>query len=322
MLAYSPLRYPGGKARVANFIRLVYRANGLVDGEYVEPYAGGASVALALLFGGYVRRVHINDADPAIHSFWRAVLESPERFCRRVQEATLDVDEWRKQRDTYRDPDADRDDLAFAAFYLNRTNRSGVITSGGVIGGLDQTGGWKIDARFTKAELIRRIERVAKYRSAVRLTCLDAGDMLRSLHARISTRRDGKLQALVYLDPPYYEKGSALYRNYYHTHDDHAGIAAEVARLDVPWVVSYDNVDQVKGLYPTFRKLEYGLRYSAHDRYEGREVMFFSPGLIVPEIRDPTEVTERMIAGNLGRGVYDRSAAPERLGSLALRPKS
>lgn len=321
MLSYSPLRYPGGKARVANFIRLVFRANSLVDGEYVEPYAGGASVALALLFGGYVRKVHINDADPAIYSFWRAVLQSPDKFCQRVQEATLDVTEWKKQRDTYRDPDADRDDLAFAAFYLNRTNRSGVITSGGVIGGLDQTGGWKIDARFTKAELIRRIERVAKYRSAIHLTCLDAGDLLRSLHPRISTRHGGKLKALVYLDPPYYEKGSALYRNYYHTHDDHAGIATEAANLDVPWIVSYDNVHQVKGLYAGFRKLEYGLRYSAHDRYEGKEVMFFSPGLVVPEIEDPTGVTERMIAGNLGRGVYDRTSTAERLRALAGPPK-
>lgn len=290
MLSYSPLRYPGGKARVANYFRLLFRANKLVDGEYVEPCAGGASVALALLFGGYASRVHINDADPAIYSFWRAVLESTDELCKRVAEAALDVDEWRKQRNTYLDRDADRLDLAFAAFYLNRTNRSGVITSGGVIGGLDQTGEWKIDARFTKPELVRRIERVAEYKAAIRLTQLDAGELLRTLDTRLSTKK-----ALVYLDPPYYEKGRALYRNFYNTHQDHADLATEVAKLKVPWVVSYDNVDEVQGLYTRFKRLEYGLRYSARDRYEGKEVMFFSPGLVVPDLDDPTTVTERMI---------------------------
>jgi DNA adenine methylase len=293
MLSYSPLRYPGGKARVANYIRLMFRLNNLIDGEYVEPYAGGASVALALLFGGYARCVHINDADPAIHAFWAAVLSSSDVLCRRVSDATLDVDEWRRQRAIYRDPDADRMDLAFATFYLNRTNRSGVITQGGVIGGLGQDGAWKIDARFTKPELVRRIERVAEYRAAIRLTNLDASDLLQTLADRIPGRK-----VLVYLDPPYYKKGGSLYRNYYSTHQDHVDVASLVQGLSVPWVVSYDNVEEVCGLYSARRRIEYGLRYTARERYDGREVMFFSDGLVIPGISDPTSVTDRMVTAS------------------------
>lgn len=290
MYSYSPLRYPGGKAKVANFFRLLFQANHLVDGEYVEPYAGGASVALALLFGGFVSRVHINDADPAIYAFWDAVLNAPDELCQRIADARLDVDEWKRQRSIYRDTDACAIDLAFATFYLNRTNRSGVIPCGGVIGGLNQDGPWKIDARFTKPELIRRIQRVAHYRSAINVSQLDALTLLHGIEARLQASR-----ALVYLDPPYYEKGSALYRSFYY-HDDHAAVAAAVRRLRIPWVVSYDNVEPVREFYKNHRRIEYGLRYTARERYDGREVMFFSPGLLVPVSLEPTTVTDRLLA--------------------------
>lgn len=299
MQSFSPLRYPGGKARVTNFIRLLFQANGLVDGEYVEPYAGGASVALGLLYGGFVSRVHINDADPAIYHFWDAVLNETDILCQRIADAVLDVPEWKRQRAVYRDPQSAPLDVAFATFYLNRTNRSGVIVDGGVIGGLNQAGAWKIDARFTRSELIRRIERIARSRSSIEISNLDAIRLLGSLNERL----DGP-KALIYLDPPYYEKGRELYRDYYRTHEDHQKLADEVGKLKVPWVVSYDDAPQVRELYTGYRRIQYGLRYTARERYDGAEVMFFAPGLNVPAGLAPTEVTDRLLAQH----VRDRRA--------------
>jgi len=144
---YSPLRYPGGKAKVANYVKLVMLQNDLVDVEYVEPYAGGASVALALLFEDYASYVHINDINRGVHAFWDAVLNDADDLCERVMQTALTVEEWLHQREVYRNPESDGLDLGFATFFLNRTNRSGIIANGGVIGGPDPTGPWGIVPR-------------------------------------------------------------------------------------------------------------------------------------------------------------------------------
>ena len=124
----SPLRYPGGKGKVANFIKLLLLENDLLGAEYVEPYAGGASVALNLLFEGFVDHVHINDLDPSIYAFWKVVLDRPDEICQLVRSSPITIDEWQKQRDIQADPDAGELAVAFSTFYMNRTNRSGIIT--------------------------------------------------------------------------------------------------------------------------------------------------------------------------------------------------
>jgi DNA adenine methylase len=288
MFRDSPLRYPGGKARLANFIKLLLVENKLLDGHYVEPYTGGGSVALALLFGDYVRRIHINDLDSSIHAFWHAVLYQTDDFCKLVASADLTIDEWREQRRVYRSDETDTLARGFATFYLNRTNRSGIIGNGGVIGGLQQAGKWLIDARYPRDELVRRIRRVAAFRSRVSLTRLDALDLLHEVVPCLPKR------ALVYLDPPYYVKGQGLYANAYRP-DDHAAVAAEVMKLSVPWVVSYDDHQELRTIYAGAPYTAYGLGYSARERKDGQEVMFFSHGLRIPHVPDPTTVTIAMV---------------------------
>lgn len=271
----SPLRYPGGKARVSNFMRLVILLNGLQGGEYAEPYAGGAGVALNLLFGGYVSRILINDSDPAIFAFWQMVTSRAEELCDFVESVDLTVDEWHRQRDAYQHPDTGSFDRACAAFYLNRTNRSGIIKGGGIIGGLAQTGKWKMDARFNRTDLAARIRRIGTRSSDIEVSGLDALEFLRSLPA--------ETPLLCYLDPPYYHKASDLYANYYQP-GDHRAVANAVNQLSCPWIVSYDNVSEIRSLYGGHNDIRYDLRYTARDRYDGKEIMFFSSGLQVPEV--------------------------------------
>ena len=71
--------------------------------------------------------------------------------------------EWEKQKRIYENTRSEFL-LGFATFFLNRTNYSGVIT-GGPIGGFEQKGQWKIDARFNKKSLIDRIERISYFKS-------------------------------------------------------------------------------------------------------------------------------------------------------------
>jgi DNA adenine methylase len=273
----TPLRYPGGKSKLAGFVARLLEKNELSGGTYVEPYAGGASVALYLLTRGHVSAVHINDVDPAVYAFWHSVLNDTERLCRLVSNRRVSVAEWQRQHTVQRNLlDHDLLERGFSTFFLNRTNRSGIICSGGMIGGVEQNGKWKLDARYNKKELLQRIERIAGYRDRIALHQEDAAHLLDTLTPTLPRN------SFLYLDPPYYVKGRRrLYANFY-SHSDHAKIADAMAELKTPWMVSYDDQREVRALYRGFRSSKYSLTYTAHKRALGAEVMFFSAGLKVP----------------------------------------
>lgn len=276
--SFSPLRYPGGKQILARVLGHLLRLNGREGGIYVEPYAGGAGAALSLLFGEYVKRIVINDADPRIYAFWDGILTKTDKFLRLLRDVPLTVDEWKKQRRIYqsmRDNSTLR--VGFATFYLNRCNRSGIINNAGLIGGLNQTGKWKIDARFNRIDLARRIERIAEYRDRIDLHNADAVKFLKREFPK-PTLVD---RAFVYLDPPYYGKGSQLYLNHY-TPDDHVEFAKFLSTTRFSWVMSYDNVPQIRKLYSSYRRVPFKLGYSARDWRVGRELLVLPPHLRFP----------------------------------------
>jgi DNA adenine methylase len=260
-------------------VKRIIKENRLLDGEYVEPYAGGAAIALELLFHEYVTRIHINDISRPVYSFWRSVLDHTEELCRLVRDTPRTVDAWDVQKRILAN-EADHDVLAvgFAMFFLNRTNRSGIL-NGGIIGGRDQLGPWKIDARYNAEELIHRIEAIARMRSRIKLTRLDALKFLRNGIQRWPDK------TLIYLDPPYYVKGRDLYYHFY-KHEDHENVAMLVQQeiTDQRWIVSYDNVSEIRDLYSGCRRVIYGIGYSARSTRQGSEVMFFSEGLEVPPL--------------------------------------
>jgi DNA adenine methylase len=286
----SPLRYPGGKGKIANYIKLILVQNDLLGIEYVEPYAGGASVALSLLYEDFASHIHINDLNHGVYSFWRAVLDQPDELCARIVDTPVTMDEWRQQRSVQSMHEPNTLDLAFSTFFLNRTNRSGIIRRGGVIGGQDQSGPWKIDARYDKDGLCYRIQKVARFGSRITVTHLDAADLIRQLS------KESEIERLFYLDPPYFVKGRDLYDDFY-GEADHATIASLVQNIDSHWMVSYDAVPYIVDLYKSSRSIFYSLDYSASKRYRGSEVMFFSRHIAAPNLRSVTGVTASDVSG-------------------------
>lgn len=177
---YSPLRYPGGKSKFYDYIREILKCNNLIGETYIEPFAGGAGLALKLLFNNDVKRIVINDFDPAIYSFWYSILYETDAFCGLIDSTPITLDEWKNQRNIYMDnSDYTSLKLGFATFYLNRTNVSGVI-KGGVIGGQEQTGTYKMDARFNKENLIKKIMKISGYRDQIVLLKQDAKEIGRA----------------------------------------------------------------------------------------------------------------------------------------------
>ena len=275
---YSPLRYPGGKATFGPFMADVMDANNLTGGHYLEPYAGGAGVALDLLFNGYASHVHINDADPAVHAFWIAATRHAPQLLDLLDTTPITIDEWFKWRSVLYDADTRSTvERGFAMLFMNRTNRSGILTAG-VIGGKNQAGTYKLDARFKKEVIAARLSAIAERAADISVHCQDSLYLLKDCSQFLPRK------SLIYLDPPYYVKGKQLYRNFYE-HDDHVAVAAQLqrSRFKWPWVVSYDDVQPIRDMYAESAGLTYGLNYTAQQRYVGNEIMFFSNKLRIPE---------------------------------------
>lgn len=284
MKFYSPLRYPGGKNKLAKFVALVCEKND-INGHYIEPYAGGASVALHLLINGYVKEITINDLDRAIHAFWYSVLNDSEKFCNKIRTTDVTIKNWKKFKEIHKNKDKETlFDLGFAAFFLNRTNHSGVI-DGGIIGGIEQKGTYKIDCRFNKEDLIERIRLIAKHRNSINLYNLDALKLI----DKIQKEREGK-NTIFYFDPPYYLKGPSLYMNHYKYYD-HKEVSEKIQKIqNTRWIVSYDNTPEIKKLYSGSKKKEYSFFHTAYEIREGKEVLFSSYDLIMPRIAQPTRI--------------------------------
>ena len=272
----TPLRYPGGKQKLTPFIEEILVCNE-IDGHYVEPYAGGAGVAIELLLSRKVKNIHLNDSDIRLYSFWHTVVNENERLCRKILSASLTIEEWKKRREILKFPEKhDLFEIGYSTFFMNRCNRSGVLKAG-VIGGLNQDGNYKMNARFTRNDLIRRIELIGLYSDSISVTCMDAEDFIKNGIPKLDSN------CLIYLDPPYFNKAKDLYLNSYLL-DDHHRLSSVVQRsINKRWVLSYDNVPEITSLYNERRNFTYNLQYSAATHYKGKEVFVFCDDLILPK---------------------------------------
>ena len=270
MLA-SPLRYPGGKGALYSRLRGLIRDSDLAGCTYIEPYAGGAGAGMALLVTGQVERVVINDLDPAIYAFWSTLVGDPDGLIARIEKAKLSVPEWKRQRKVYLDCDlSDLDTLGFATFYLNRTNRSGVL-NGGPIGGLDQSGNYKIDARFNRSQLAERVRVLGLYADQISVSSCDGRSVIKK-HGR-------SRKAFIYADPPYFEKAGSLYLNAFNE-ENHRQLARTLNDCaSGSWLLTYDDVPQVHELYAERRRRTFELNYSAHRVTKATEIAVLSDGI-------------------------------------------
>jgi DNA adenine methylase len=274
-MATSPLRYPGGKAKLFPFFSELIRQNNLFSTEYCEPYAGGAGLAIKLLINGYAERISINDIDDSIYAFWYSILRDTDRFCALIERTPFTIEEWHKQKAIWDAGDLSNPlCLGFSAYFLNRTNRSGIIEGAGPIGGYKQEGSWKLDVRMVKDKQIDNIRCLSKYSKQIELSNIDA---LQYVKTKISQN-----ETFIYLDPPYYVKGQKLYKNFYEPRD-HKKIASYLEKKrNGLWVVSYDDVSEIREAYSAFSPITYFLNYSAGEKTLGKEVMFVSDSIQPP----------------------------------------
>lgn len=253
-----------------NKIEEIIEKNDLIGCTYIEPYAGGASIALELLFKNKVDKIVLNDLDRAIFCFWESILKHTKEFIKMINDTPITIEEWYKQKEIYINPNSTNLELGFATLFLNRTNRSGIIKAG-PIGGKKQNGNYLIDCRFNKIDIIEKIKKIGKYKKKIKIYNLDAIKFI---------KKKFKDKTFIFFDPPYYQKGSQLYKNHY-KQSDHIKIAKQIEKLDnnIKWIVTYDDVKEIRDIYKEYFVYEYMLNYSVESKRKGSEVMFISPNL-------------------------------------------
>ncbi|MFM9348901.1 DNA adenine methylase [Streptococcus uberis] len=268
---FSPLRYPGGKNRTYQYVKYLVQSNDI--NTYIEPFCGGAAVALKLLFNKDVKKIMINDYDRSIYAMWYSILHDTEAFIKKVRKAEFTIEEWNKQQDIQKTKQtADLLTLGFSTFYLNRTNRSGIIQAG-PIGGRAQLGNYKMDCRYNTEVLVNKIELIAKNKNKIKIYNLDAIDFIKHNISRTRT-------SLTFFDPPYFIKGKQLYTNFYE-HVDHLELrdCIEDYMSNHKWILTYDFHEEIQRLYSNFEYFPYILNYSAGKSKKGMEYIFLSDQL-------------------------------------------
>ncbi len=281
---YSPLRYPGGKNKLAGFITKICLENNIRD-TYIEPYAGGASIALNLLINGIVDKIHINDADRSIFAFWFCLVNHPEVLMQVIEDTPVDIETWHYQKDVQRKKDrCDILDLAVSTFFLNRTNRSGILKAG-VIGGKEQKGNYKMDCRFNKKSLIERIKLIATKKDKITVSNLDAIELINQ-----HKNEPENFRKLAYFDPPYYYKAESLYMNHYQP-EDHYEVSKNIKSIDnFHYIISYDDTTEIRNLYKNLRQKRYSFTHNIINSREGKEILFFDNKLVLESLENKNPV--------------------------------
>ncbi len=265
-ITQTPLRYPGGKSKLYHFFSQLLVKNSLKECCYVEPFAGGAGLALSLLLKGDVNEIIINDSDRAIYAFWYCVLNETDELIYRINNISINIDEWFTQKVIQQQPENYKlIDLAISTFFLNRTNRSGML-KGGIIGGIEQKGIYKIDSRFNKADLIRKISTIALNKERIKLYNLDIFNFIPEVIVKLSTH------SIIYFDPPYIRQGYNLYQNYF-KENDHVKLGNYIKELSLPWVLTYDDNPIIWAIYKNYRIYRFDINYSAGPSKLGREIL-------------------------------------------------
>ena len=265
----SPLRYPGGKSKLFPLVDMLIEELNIVNGTYIEPFVGGGGLALSLLYNQKVSKIIINDYDCAIYSIWYAILNDTQKFFDLVKNAELNIEEWRRQKDIYNNRKNEYSiELAFATFYLNRTNRSGILKAG-PIGGYSQNGDYKIGARFNKDNLVNRILEISKYKNRIELYNLEIRDFINMINKK------NIINGFIYFDPPYYNKGKELYTNFFDK-DDHLEIYELISNVTIPWMITYDDVDEIRNIYINHNLKKFDINYSVANKGKNSEIIGLS----------------------------------------------
>ena len=265
----SPLRYPGGKNKIYNKVLDILKPYNPTI--YIEPFAGGASLPIRLLHNNEIEKIIINDYDKSVYAFWYSVLNHTDEFIKLIENEPITIENWHKHKAILKNKENEPNllKLGFSMLYLNRTNRSGILNAG-VIGGLKQDGNYKLDCRFNKDKIIKKIKLIGDMRDRIELYNMDVNKFVTTIVPKVDN-------SFTFFDPPYYHKGKSLYPEFF-TQDDHITLRDTIEKWmkNKNWIITYDNADEIKNLYSDYVIEEFSMHHSAANKGQATEIMIYS----------------------------------------------
>jgi DNA adenine methylase len=280
-------RYPGGKSKlrdkIANCLAKQVDHCGL---EYRELFFGGGSIGLKLLSDNPdIKKIWINDKDVGIACLWTSVIRYPEAFKARVEEFKPSVEEFYSIKEELTECDkmpyheAEIVDIGFKKLAIHQISYSGLGTkSGGPLGGAKQKSKYKIDCRWSPEYIRKKIDKLHGQFSDIDIhdnacTNLDFTELI----------KDNNQKSLIYLDPPYFDKGKDLYQHSF-TKDDHVRLSTALRYCNHAWVLSYDDCPDIRYLYDWAEIEILDVNYSitaTKDRDTGERLSRTKPELLI-----------------------------------------
>jgi DNA adenine methylase len=252
------MRYPGGKAKIKKIILSHLKERYNPSLSYIEPFFGGGSIGLNFLKEIKPRHIWINDADYGLWCLWMSVINKPEIMKKKVMEFTPSVDAFYEFRDTLLAPKPilclwdDICEYGFKKLALHQISYSGLGTkSGGPLGGKEQKSKYKINSRWSAANICKKINRIFDLFSGIDLDCTNT-DFEHLLNSE---------DALIFLDPPYYEVGNSLYQCGF-TIEDHVRLSNILMKTSNRWVLTYDDHPEIRNLYSWAKIEEISMTYT------------------------------------------------------------
>ncbi len=263
----SPLRYPGGKSKIYDKVKNLIEKNMLGNRTYIEPFAGGFGIGVGLLCDNIVQSAVLNDIDTHIYHFWVSVFYHTDELLKKIKDTPITIEERDKQLNIYKDSSTDVLSDGFATLFLNRVNFSGILM-GGPIGGRAQSGAYKLDCRFNKKAIQKKIESIALLKNRISLYNCDASELI------IMQLGEIKNTAFFNIDPPYVIKGSRLYTNYFEE-SDHRYLEQVIKEhlRETPWIITYDDCELIRDIYKQYSITGYKIQHNAGNSVLGKEVV-------------------------------------------------
>ena len=265
----NPLRYPGAKSKLADYVIQLLRQEQLLGCTFYEPFAGSCALSIKLLEQDVVKKAVVNERDPLIYSFWESVFHHTDELVQLIQDTPINLQTWyeiasyRQSENLFGKTVVEK---GFAGLFLNRTNFSGILNAN-PLGGKSQTSQYTIDCRFNKKTIIQSIQALSAFANKVEVHNDDA-----IVFMRRELKGKHRSKFFVYIDPPYYKAGPELYR-YYYTKDDHESLAKYIKSKTFAWLLSYDDVPEIRELYEKKSLINLYLDYSVRTSRKGSEIL-------------------------------------------------
>ncbi len=266
----TPLRYPGGKATLINYVKKFLHSNEISVDYILEPYAGTASVSIGLLRDNILSHAYINNADQMVYAFWKTIIDNNNEFIEMVNSVDVTLDTWYEYKKYVIDNPLTKfneKDVAMAFLFLNRTSFSGIIKAG-PLGGKNQISKYGISSRFNKKKISDKIHFLNQFSDKINVSNQDGIGFMKD-------RAREYPDVFIYVDPPYYKVGRLLY-NAYFMQKQHEELASYLKSMEEqPWLLSYNNEEFILNLYSEKNSQEIYLDYhSGHYHPKIKEYVF------------------------------------------------